>query len=611
MTINTSPRPQVGRQGPESFRFRSAISIIDDGSNNENIDGIVATNQQRNYSEFSSISSATGVDVDEQHQHTTSITSQSPPASRAAALKRLHQAASQGVITNNLKLRRDTAVGSDITSLPEEEGEDFVDDDNEEQRKKKSQSSTTNDIQITKHERNCGQYTLIAFINSKSGGGIGSTLYNSLVKHLGDKYVIDLFKCSLGNMPEDTLLKYAYDPMVRVLACGGDGTCGWIYSSLDKVWSIVLESSTDKRVHLSRYKDHLPIAICPLGTGNDLSRQFGWGGIFKSQMKEKSMITSVQTSKSTSIDRWRCIIMPMKTLDEEEKEFIPQILSENCHRVASSEKDVEEEEEEEDDDEEEEYRRQKTLTANVLQSLMDDDETYVGTTKSSRRRQQNQLTMSKPSTQVFDGVFCNYFSLGFDAQIAYLFHHEREEHPEKFTSPMKNKIIYVQKAPCAMRAPKLRKRVNLLVNNEKGELVKLEIPNRCRAIVLLNIQSIYAGQSLTSKGDPRDALIEVIFVNNPVQAVSKSLLSPVMPFLEFNVVAQTNNVCIRTKCPLHCQVDGEPWLQEEGVIQVKFHCRNSILEKSRDSMMDCGGCMGGSTTTRAVEETTSANVDTN
>ena len=605
MTINTSqtkqrPRPQVGRQGPESFRFRSAISIIDDGSSNK-IDGIVATQQQRpsNYSEFSSIGSATGDGVDEQHhQHSTSITSQSPPpASRAAALKRLHQAASQGVITNNLKPRRDTAVGSDITSLPEEEeGEEDYENDNEEQ-KEKSQSST-NEIQITKHERNCGQYTLIAFINSKSGGGIGSTLYNSLVEHLGDKYVIDLFKCSPGNMPEDTLLKYAYDPMVRVLACGGDGTCGWIYSSLDKVWSIVLDdSSTDKRVHLSKYKDHLPIAICPLGTGNDLSRQFGWGGSFKSQMKEKSMITSVQTSKSTSIDRWRCIIMPMKTLDEEEKEFIPQILSENCHRVAS-EQDVEE------DDEEEEYRRQKTLTTDLLQSLMDDDETYVGTTKSSRRRQQNQLTMSKPSTQVFDGVFCNYFSLGFDAQIAYLFHHEREQHPEKFTSPMKNKIIYIQKAPCAMRAPKLRKRVNLLVNNEKGDLVKMEIPNRCRAIVLLNIQSIYAGQSLTSKGDPRDALIEVIFVNNPVQAVSKSLLSPVLPFLEFNVVAQTNNVCIRTKCPLHCQVDGEPWLQEEGVIQVKFHSRNSILEKSRDSMMNCGGCMGGSTSTSAVEEET-------
>jgi len=609
MTINTSQtkqRPQVGRQGPESFRFRSAISITNNGSNNEIIDGIVATQQRTsNYSEFSSIGSATGGVVDEQqHEHTTSITSQSPPASRSAALKRLHQAASQGVITNNLKPRRDTAVGSDITSLPEEEGEDFVDDDNEDQ-KEKSQSST-NDIQITKHERNCGQYTLIAFINSKSGGGIGSTLYNSFVKHLGDKYVIDLFQCSLGNMPEDTLLKYAYDPMVRVLACGGDGTCGWIYSSLDKVWSIVLESSSDKRVHLSKYKDHLPLAICPLGTGNDLSRQFGWGGKFKSQMKEKSMITSVQTSTTTSIDRWRCIIMPMKTLDEEEKEFIPQILSENCHRVASSEKDVEEEEE--DDDEGEEYRRQKTLTTNVLQSLMDDDETYVGTTKSSRRRQQNQLTMSKPSTQVFDGVFCNYFSLGFDAQIAYLFHHEREEHPEKFTSPMKNKIIYIQKAPCAMRAPKLRKRVNLLVNNDKGELVKMEIPSRCRAIVLLNIQSIYAGQSLTSKGDPRDALIEVIFVNNPVQAVSKSLLSPVMPFLEFNVVALTNNVCIRTKCPLHCQVDGEPWLQEEGVIQVKFHCRNSILEKSRDSMMNCGGCMGGTNTTGAVEETMDANV---
>lgn len=61
-----------------------------------------------------------------------------------------------------------------------------------------------------------------------------------------------------------------------------------------------------------------------------------------------------------------------------------------------------------------------------------------------------------------------------------------------------------------------------------------------------------------------------------------------MPFVRFNVAAKTNNVYIRTKCPLHCQVDGEPWLQDEGVIQVKFHSRKSILEKeSVQAMCSC------------------------
>ena len=111
--------------------------------------------------------------------------------------------------------------------------------------------------------------------------------------------------------------------------------------------------------------------------------------------------------------------------------------------------------------------------------------------------------------------------------------------------------------------------------------------------VLLNIQSIYAGHRLSSKGDPRDALIEVIFVSNLIRSASACSLSPVMPFLLFNVAAQTDNVVLRTKCPLHCQIDGEPWLQDDGVIQVKFHSRNSILEKKQDDGGINCGCMGG------------------
>ena len=41
------------------------------------------------------------------------------------------------------------------------------------------------------------------------------------------------------------------------------------------------------------------------------------------------------------------------------------------------------------------------------------------------------------------------------------------------------------------------------------------------------------------------------------------------------------------------EVDGEPWFQEEGVMQVKFHSTNSILEKRKDGI-NCG-CMGGGT----------------
>lgn len=536
------------RQDHESFRFRAAV-LDQDGS----------STAARGRSDFSSLCT-----VDEFRATDSAVTVPPPSTSRVAALKRLQRAASAPAVY----LRN----GSDEKIVDV----DFAHEDEVEMPIQRA-SPCPSLIPIAS-QRNAGPYTIIAFVNSASGGRMGSTLYESLRSHLGPSHVIDLRSCHPGNMPEDALLKYAHDPMVRILACGGDGTCGWIFSSLDKVWSTVLgQKSSKSRVHLSKYKDHLPLAIMPLGTGNDLSRQFGWGGTFRSHMKDKSMITAVQTSKSSSLDRWRCIIMPVKTLTEEDKQFIPKVLMECYHDAGPVE------------EEEEDYSRRATV--DVLQTLLeDDDSTQIS--QSRRKSQKELMNMSEPSTQIFDGVFCNYFSLGFDAKVVYLFHKEREMHPEKFTSPLKNKMVYVQKSPYALKAPKLRKNAKVLVNNEKGQLVNLKIPKSCRAIILMNIQSYAGGNRLTAKGDSSDSLIEVIFVSNAIRLASCAM-KPTMPFLLFRVAAQTNNVCIRTRCPLHCQVDGEPWLQGEGVIQVKFHSRNSILEKIKDNT-SCG-CMGDST----------------
>ena len=44
---------------------------------------------------------------------------------------------------------------------------------------------------------------------------------------------------------------------------GGDGTVGWVLGSLGELHKLVREPVP-------------PTAIIPLGTGNDLSRSFGW-----------------------------------------------------------------------------------------------------------------------------------------------------------------------------------------------------------------------------------------------------------------------------------------------------------------------------------------------
>lgn len=51
--------------------------------------------------------------------------------------------------------------------------------------------------------RNAGKWTVVAFLNSGSGGGMGKKILIDMVELLGEEYVFDLRSCKKGNMPED------------------------------------------------------------------------------------------------------------------------------------------------------------------------------------------------------------------------------------------------------------------------------------------------------------------------------------------------------------------------------------------------------------------------
>ena len=75
------------------------------------------------------------------------------------------------------------------------------------------------------------------------------------------------------------------------VACGGDGTVGWVLSVMDSMKS-------------SFPRGRRPaIGIIPLGTGNDLSRSLNWGGKYRDKPLRKVLI-DIAKSDVVYMDRY-------------------------------------------------------------------------------------------------------------------------------------------------------------------------------------------------------------------------------------------------------------------------------------------------------------------
>eukprot|EP00052_Salpingoeca_macrocollata_P025075 m.227346 g.227346 ORF g.227346 m.227346 type:complete len:1024 (-) comp22368_c1_seq2:74-3145(-) len=133
---------------------------------------------------------------------------------------------------------------------------------------------------------------LLVFVNSKSGGGQGQELFSILSTMLNPYQVFDVTQ----NGPLPGFAAFRNVASFRVLVAGGDGTVGWVLSTLE-----------DFRALLKCPLPH--VGVLPVGTGNDLSRVLNWGPGYSGQRLRPILQAVMNEADTVMVDRWkvRCV----------------------------------------------------------------------------------------------------------------------------------------------------------------------------------------------------------------------------------------------------------------------------------------------------------------
>jgi len=146
-----------------------------------------------------------------------------------------------------------------------------------------------------------GPVVFLALVNPKSGGNVGTQLLERFKEILDENKIYNL---SEGG-PRKALEDHGHKENLRLIACGGDGTVGWILSVMDSMSFPPGKSPA--------------IGIIPLGTGNDLSRSLNWGGKYRDKPLRKVLLDMAKADVA-NMDRWtlKVDLDPSSTEEQED-----------------------------------------------------------------------------------------------------------------------------------------------------------------------------------------------------------------------------------------------------------------------------------------------------
>ncbi|XP_035532314.1 diacylglycerol kinase eta-like [Morone saxatilis] len=134
---------------------------------------------------------------------------------------------------------------------------------------------------------------LLVLVNSKSGDNQGVKFLRKFKQLLNPAQVFDL----MNGGPELGLRLFQKFVTFRILVCGGDGSVGWVLSELDK---------------LNLHKQ-CQLGVLPLGTGNDLARVLGWGGLCDDDAQLLQILEKLERATTKMLDRWSVMTYEIPT----------------------------------------------------------------------------------------------------------------------------------------------------------------------------------------------------------------------------------------------------------------------------------------------------------
>ncbi|KAL3844781.1 hypothetical protein ACJIZ3_002184 [Penstemon smallii] len=328
---------------------------------------------------------------------------------------------------------------------------------------------------------------LLVFINAKSGAQNGSILRRRLDMLLNPVQVVEL---SSSQGPEVGLELFSNVQHFRVLVCGGDGTVAWVLDAIERC----------------NFESPPPVAILPLGTGNDLSRVLHWGGGFSAVEGQGGLSTflhEVDHAAVTMLDRWKVNITEEKHGGEPSK--------------------------------------------------------------------------------VKSKFMMNYLGIGCDAKVAYEFHMNREENPEKFCSQFVNKLRYAREGARDMMdraCADLPWQVWLEVDEKD-----IQIPKDAEGLIVLNIGSYMGGVDLWQNDYEHDDNFDHQYMHDKMLEVvcvtgSWHLGKLQVGLSQATRLAQGKVIRIHVSSPFPVQIDGEPFIQQPGCLEITHHGQVFMLRKA-------------------------------